>query len=370
MNILLVTEHFPPHVGGVEIVFQEYAKRLSQRGHAVKVITSDSGNVEGIRKIDGYDVHYEKCPSFFGHPLLPKVAIERQAKWADVVHTTTYTAALPALKAAKKFEKPCVLMVHEVLGEKWSQVEKNPLRALGFQLFEQFTLKKNYSLWQTVSEATKKDSLVCGVPGERIRTVRHGIDYRMWNREVSGKNLNELFDLGDPRNVLLYNGRPGQTKGVFLLLEAIKKIKGVIPKDFIFGFILSRRPTGERKKFERLVKKYDIGNIVRFVDSLPYSDLPNYRKGAFTLLIPSLTEGFGFVAAETCALGVPVIASTAGSLSEVVSGRALFFENGNADDLAEKILLATQNKFENIPERKFEWDDAIDNVESMYREVV
>ncbi len=47
MKICLTTEHYPPHVGGVEIVFQEYAKRLPQRGHQVRVVTSNSGGITG-----------------------------------------------------------------------------------------------------------------------------------------------------------------------------------------------------------------------------------------------------------------------------------------------------------------------------------
>ena len=200
--------------------------------------------------------------------------------------------------------------------------------------------------------------------------IYHGVDYSIWNPQVQEKSLNKLFNLDSGQKIFLYNGRPGQTKGVFVLLEAIRKIKNKIPRDFKFGFILSRKPEGERKKFENLVHEYDLENLVKITDSLPYPELPGYRKNAFAFLVPSLTEGFGFAAAETCALGVPVIASDAGSLPEVVGGKALFFRSGNADDLAEKIMLATKDKFENIPEKKFEWETAINEVEKMYQEII
>ena len=370
MKICLVTEHFPPHIGGVEIVFEEYAKGLSQRGHDVRVITSHSGGIAGTKNVDGYEVRYLECKSFFGHPVIPRKEIEECAAWADIIHTTVYTAALPAFAAAKKFKKSCILMVHEVLGEKWFQVEKNPVRALGFLFFEKLVIKKNYTFWQAISQATLADLKKCQIPKKKIRLIYHGVDYSIWNPQVQEKSLNKLFNLDGNQKIFLYNGRPGQTKGIFVLLEAIRKIKYKITKDFRFGFILSKKPEGERKRFENLVKKYRLENLIKITDSLPYPELPGYRKNAFAFLVPSLTEGFGFAAAETCALGVPVIASDAGSLPEVVGGKALFFRSGNADDLAEKIMLATKDKFENVPEKKFEWEAAINEVEKMYQKII
>jgi glycosyltransferase involved in cell wall biosynthesis len=57
------------------------------------------------------------------------------------------------------------------------------------------------------------------------------------------------------------------------------------------------------------------------------------------VVLPSLSEGFGMAAAEAMALGVPVIASRIGGLSEVVTDQkeGLLFDPGDAKSLAEKI---------------------------------
>lgn len=49
------------------------------------------------------------------------------------------------------------------------------------------------------------------------------------------------------------------------------------------------------------------------------ADLPLLYAGATAVTVPSLYEGFGFAATEAMALGIPVLASTGGSLPEVVS---------------------------------------------------
>ncbi|MDP1620074.1 MAG: glycosyltransferase family 4 protein, partial [bacterium] len=268
MKICLITEHFPPHIGGVEIAFEKYAEGLSAKGHDVIVATSNSGGITGEKNIGNLKIDFLDCKSLFGHPIISVEKIEKYADWADVIHTTTFTAALPSLKAAKKFKKPCVLMVHEVLGNKWFAIEKNPLKALGFLFFERYVIKKKYSLWQAISQSTQNDLIKLGIPEKKIELIYHGIDYSIWNPEVEKKDLSGLLGFKKSDKIFLYNGRPGKTKGVFLLLEAIQKIKSTLSKDFKFGFILSKDPTDERLAFENLIKKYNLQTIVKIKDSL------------------------------------------------------------------------------------------------------
>ena len=371
MKICLITEHFPPHVGGVEIVFREYANRLSRKNHQVRVITSNSGGFTGTKKINSnLSIHYLKCKSFFGHPLLSKNKLAKYIKWSDVIHTTTFTAALPSIRLARKYNKPCILMVHEVLKNKWFEIEKNPLRALAFLIFEWYVINKKYTVWQAISKATEKDLLTYTIPQKKIKTIYHGIDYSVWHQDVLKNDLNKLFNVARSKKIFLYNGRPGQTKGIFVLLEAIRQIANKLPKEFIFGFIVSKDPERERKGFEHLVKKYKLQNIIKISNSLPYSELPKYRKDCFAFIVPSITEGFGFTTAETSALDIPLIASNAGSIPEVASGKVLFFKNKDSDDLAKKILLATKNKFKHIPNKKFDWDNTINKIERIYTELI
>lgn len=371
MKICLVTEHFPPHIGGVEIVFQEYAKRLSQRGHQVRVITSDSGGDFGQKtNKHNVEIHHLKCKSFFNHPIFSKKQIDPHAQWADIIHTTTFTAALPSIKLAKKYHKPCIIMVHEVLANGWFKIEKNPLRALGFLFFEWYVINKKYTLWQAISNSTKKDLLKYHIPEEKIKTIHHGIDYSIWNPNITKNNLNRLFNTSNSKKIFLYSGRPGQTKGIFILLEAIKKIKKTLPEDFIFGFIVSKTPAQERTNFIKLVKENKLEDLIKISNPLPYKKLPEYRKDAFAFIVPSITEGFGFTTAETAALKIPLIVSDAGSIPEVASGKVLFFKNKDFEDLAKKILLATKNKFKYIPTKKFSWDNTIDKIEKIYIDLI
>lgn len=370
MKICLIAEHFPPHIGGVETVFFEYAKRLSQKGNEIRVITSNSGGIVGNTEENGFSVFHYQCSSLFTHPILNKKDLEEHIRWADIAHTTTLTACLPAIKVCNKYKKPCILMAHEVIGNRWFQIEKNPLKALLFLLFERFAIKKNYTFWQAISEATKKDMLEIGIPENKIELIYHGIDYSIWNKDVREIDINNFFGFEENSKVFLYSGRPGKTKGIFILLEAIIKSKNKLPKEFKFGLILGEEPERERKNVENLIKKYKLEESVKIKNPIPILELAKIKKGSFAVIIPSLTEGFGFSAVETSALDVPVISSDAGSLPEVVSGNFLFFKNGNSDDLVKKITLATENKFDYIFYRKFDWDKSVEKMILLYEKVL
>jgi glycosyltransferase involved in cell wall biosynthesis len=86
--------------------------------------------------------------------------------------------------------------------------------------------------------------------------------------------------------------------------------------------------------------------------------------------VPSITEGFGYTAAESCSLGKRIIASDGGSLPEVVSGQALFFENRNSKDLAAKILLAAKGEFENLDKKIFDWENSTKELLGIYENLL
>ena len=64
-------------------------------------------------------------------------------------------------------------------------------------------------------------------------------------------------------------------------------------------------------------------------------DLSTVLAGATMLAYPSLYEGFGLPPLEAMAAGVPVVASTAGSIPEVTAGAALLVPPRDVDGLAD-----------------------------------
>ena len=95
-------------------------------------------------------------------------------------------------------------------------------------------------------------------------------------------------------------------------------------------------------------------------------------------MFPSLGEGFGLPAVEAMSQGVPVLASSAGSLQEIVGDAGLYYPPLDAAEMARKInaflsdptLQSTLRKRALKRVKRFTWERAADlAMESLNRAV-
>ena len=101
----------------------------------------------------------------------------------------------------------------------------------------------------------------------------------------------------------------------------------------------------------------------------------NLLAGASVFAYPSLYEGFGFPPLEAMATGVPVIATSVGSLPEVLGDGAYFVETNDAEALANGLaeLLSDSESRESLISRGsaisrlYSWSKTADALVSLYR---
>jgi alpha-1,3-rhamnosyl/mannosyltransferase len=90
---------------------------------------------------------------------------------------------------------------------------------------------------------------------------------------------------------------------------------------------------------------------------------------------PSLYEGFGFPPLEAMATGIPVVATSVGSLPEVLSDGAEFVEVGDPSALASAIakLLSNSDDRDTLIRRgievsgRYSWRKTADALVNLYR---
>jgi glycosyltransferase involved in cell wall biosynthesis len=137
----------------------------------------------------------------------------------------------------------------------------------------------------------------------------------------------------DPAGPAVYIGRFTRIRGVDVLLDAIERLEGQGPP-----FLLIGRPERDADLQHRIGRLEGRG-MIRVRHWASQEELATILRGASMAVVPSRYESFGLAAAEAMACGVPVIASRAGALPELVRDgeTGMLVPAGDAGALAEAI---------------------------------
>jgi glycosyltransferase involved in cell wall biosynthesis len=126
------------------------------------------------------------------------------------------------------------------------------------------------------------------------------------------------------------------------------------------------------------IEELGLKDTVRLLGGVPDDVLVGLYQGARVFAMPSLYEGFGLPALEALACGVPVLASNAGSLPEVVGDAGLLLDPNDVEVWAaalERVLLDTgeaQRLRAAGPVRAapFTWEEAARRTWELYAKVI
>ena len=371
MKVLFVIENYLPHIGGVEIAFRNLAEGLVKKGHEATIVTqSQKGarareTVNGVRIIRVKSLHSRYVFSFSGMP-----AAIREARKADIIHTTTFNGALPAWIASKVAGKKCLITVHEVWTGKWHEyTDMNFLQARAHDLLEKLIHLIPFEKHVAVSESTRRHLEKAGKKPEHTHTIHNAVDYEHFNpKKHDSSTVRKEHGLQDSFVVLTY-GRPGPSKGIEHAVRAVPLIK--IPNlKYVFMLSKDRQYFGRLRKLKGLVSKLGVQDRVVLMEPVPYGKLPKYIRAADCVVVPSLAEGFGYTAAEASAMGVPVVASKTTSLPEVVSGKYLLVSPGSSREIADAVEKIYGKKHKTTPLKKFLPEKNVESHVKLYRRIL
>lgn len=373
INVLFVLEYYPPHIGGVEILFKNLCEGLAQRGHKVALVTSRLAGTQAMEVVNGVTIRRVRVPrrgSRYWFTFLSIPQVLKSARGADVVHTTTYNGAFPAWLISKLLGKRCIITVLEVLGSLWKDLAGiSWFSAKLYQLLEQLIISLPFDRYVCISKYTHNSLKMAGAKDYKLGVIYLGINSDLFDpKKADGESIRRRLGL-ENHFLYMYYGRPGITKGVEYLVQSVPLVAQRIPDSKLL-LILANDPANRYESIKKIIKDLNIMDWLILLDPVPRTELPNYIAAADCVVVPSLSEGFGFTAAEACAMGKPVVASRVGSLPEVVSGRYVLVEPGSPEAIAKGVENVYRGKTENSEKEVFNWSRCVEEYLEVYNKVL
>ncbi len=228
-------------------------------------------------------------------------------------------------------------------------------------------------------------------PGLIRRAIAQGASIHTVSQAMADEVM-EHFRIGADRVHVIHNGlaplRPPRTRDeadapYILAIGTVEPRKGIPDLVAAFDRVAESDPDvqltiagpagwGEDALAAGIRRARHAGRIHRigWVD-----DRSSLIAGARVLAYPSLYEGFGLPPLEAMSLGVPVVATTAGAIPEVVGDAAVLVEPRDVPALAEALLVALQDSTTRdrlvaagrLRVRRFTWTRAGEQLARLYR---
>ncbi|MFX0200871.1 MAG: glycosyltransferase family 4 protein [Candidatus Hodarchaeota archaeon] len=184
-----------------------------------------------------------------------------------------------------------------------------------------------------VSNSINSNIMGFGIPKEKIEVIPPGIEINGIKVKKHGSNINN-------RRIRITSiSRIEIEKGILDIIEAGKILRG---KNQSFEMIIVGGGSFLRECGE-IVHKNGLDAEIKFL---------GYRENVSEILLESdifvsasHSEGFGLNVIEAMSMGIPVIVSNAGALTEIVeeSKSGFIYERKNPNQLADKLLVLMRN---------------------------
>jgi N-acetyl-alpha-D-glucosaminyl L-malate synthase BshA len=219
----------------------------------------------------------------------------------------------------------------------------------------------------TVSEALRKSTREIFALDRPIEVVHNFIDPQRYERVADSPGARRWARPGERVLVHISNFRP--VKRVEDVVEVFHRLRGRFPVRLL---MVGDGP--DRARVEQRCRQCGTCGEITFIGNLPLVE--EVLVGADLFLLPSESESFGLAALEALSCKVPVIATRAGGLPEVVADGecGLLYPVGDVDAMAEGAarLLgdeALRRRFAEAGRRRAVEHFAVDEIVARYRAV-
>jgi len=372
MKIVAVTQYYPPHVGGLEVVAMKQAASHAAGGHAVSVVTcSVEGAGSGTRIEQGVTVH--RAPAwnildrrfglpfaFIGWKLFRRIG--REIKTSDLVelHDVFYPTSWAGWLWARRYRKPIVLTQHVGLVEHPSRpimmIQRLVYATIGRAIFR--------SSSRIVVFNTNVNSFLRsrGISDAKVVQLRNGIEVQQFCPLgfPDRKRIRAKYGLPKDKPLVLFVGRLVPKKGVDVLLEARDE-------SFELVFVGSGEVSSEMSRVPN----------THFLGPLERGHVAEICQASDLFVLPALGEIFTLAMEEAMACGLPVVTTNDPGYREYDLDRSLiaFTEPESAELRGSILAILNDDELRGnmgrysraLAEKWFDWDANFSRFETICR---
>lgn len=313
MRIVLFTEAYLPHVGGVISHVSFLAEQLSSLGHEVLIAASD---------LTARDFHLDhgvlRCPAksarnaygfSIANPGSNEFSRILERFKPDLLHVHTASPiGQAAVKFANRYDLPLVFTIHEYF--------ESQLHYLCSRIGEPFTKIKYRGLFRDmvdnadiVTAPSKKaeEYLHASKSKVPLTIIPNQVDSYFFHYqnipESKIQHLRRNLNLPPDSTVAIYAGRLTIDKSVELLLEQwAAQIK---PSDNLHLLVVGDGP--EAEPLSVWAHDLKIGSQVSFVGAVPHEKMPEYYAVSDVFVTAAHHDLMSMAALEAVACGLPTL---------------------------------------------------------------
>jgi len=361
MNILFVSEYYPPKImGGGEINLNLLAQALAKRNVNVSVLTSHHEGLTRYQEVNGVHIYRRlktgdnpnsilsnlKRSTTFPHSVAREVRKIAKKKRFDVVHFigTSILAApklnipLPFFATIESYPTLCPKGDRTYFGKTECKIKCSLTKFIACQgnskqigkMKNKLYLKYNpifllyvYNYYKKLNNSLHYCKLIAISEYVQKVLLQHGHQSEVIPNALDTKVFKSTQKQSGKVNVL-YLGSLIRSKGPQVLLQALR---GLDCHCDLYG-------EGVLKdELQQLIRKHNLDATIHH--PVPYDQIPSIYSNAHIVVFPSIwPEPFGRIAIEAMAAGKPVIGSSIGGIKETIEqGVGILVQPGSVPQL-------------------------------------
>ena len=319
MNILILTNTFTPHVGGVARSVAAFSEEYRKRGHRVLVVAPefpdmprDEADVVRVPALQNFNASDFSVVL----PIHPPLSETIDAFRPDIVHSQhPYLLGMAAMRIARHRELPLVF-THHTLYEQYTHYVLGDSPALKRFVVELATRYANLSDQVFAPSESIRDLLQTRGVTSPITVVPTGVRLENFS-SGDGRAFRRQRGIPEDAFVLGHLGRLAPEKNLEFLAQAVADF--ILCNDRAHFLVIGSGPS--EKTIRNIFARAGIESRLFVVGTLQQQQLADALHAMDVFAFSSRSETQGMVLTEAMAAGLPIVALDASGVREVVKDR-------------------------------------------------